>query len=94
MAITKLDTPIKMTSSEVDRQYHGRWVAFHQPNINEPGLVYGYSDVGNDDNLKEHEVDYSELKIFMYREIGLRPKLVHGCKDRGRTNLHVEFFTN
>lgn len=90
MAITKLEIPVKMSADEVDREYHGRWVAFHQPKINESGLVYGYGE----DKPETQDSDYNELKLFMYHELKLRPMLVHGCKDRGRMNLHVEFHTN
>ena len=90
MAITKLDTPIKMASSEVDRQYHGRWVLFEQPNIQESGYVHAYGE----DKPETQDVDYDELSEIIFTEFSGRGFLVHGCKDRGRMNLHVEFNGN
>ena len=90
MAITKLETPIKMTSSEVDQQYHGRWVLFEQPNIQQAGYVHAFGE----DKPETQRPDYKELKKIVFTEFGGEALLVHGCKDRGRMNLHVEFHQN
>ena len=94
MAITRLNTPIKLTSKEVDEQYHGRWVLFQQPSISEPGLVHAYSDIGINNEKEAHETDYNALMAIVGAEFGGKALLVHGCKDRGRMNLHVDYPPN
>lgn len=94
MAITKLDNPIKLTSEEADKQYDGRWVIFQRPNISEPGFVYAYSDIGIENSIETHEKDYEELKEILFNELSGKAMLMHGCKNRGRMNLHVKFPTN
>jgi len=93
MAIARLEKPIEMTSDEIDQKYHGRWVLFLRHSINESGFVHGYSDVGNDDNLDDHYNDYQTLDKINFIEFDGRALLVHGCKNRGKMNLHVQFYS-
>lgn len=94
MAITRLDKPIKLTSEEVDKQYDGRWVIFQQPNIQESGFVHAYSDSFRDVDKETHDTDYNELERIIFQEFDSGALLVHGCKNRGRMNLHVDFHSN